>query len=269
LKDLQARVEEKEGELRNMKNLLTKHNAERDRAEARWREQLASANALTKQLEADCAEATERDARIRQELASARKEREELQSRLKAEQSAVEDGTRRAEDLERRMHRLNTEHERARVEIEKLEKALGRSETEWRERLAEATEQARQFEAAWTDASDECKRFAEQLAALKEERDELRAKLFAAGQMKGRGGKAKKSKSAPYRPAARPPATKNGIPRPAPPAEEPPANGDFAQIHQYDFSGLNGDLVSHETCESSQRPKRSVALPKRFRNFRR
>jgi len=91
--------------------------------EADWREQLNTAEALAKQLEAAWLKAHGRNKRFEQELAGLRQLHEELNGKLTAEQQAAAESKRRAEELESRLRENTFELERVKAELRKAERS--------------------------------------------------------------------------------------------------------------------------------------------------
>jgi len=178
--ELQRRLDQNTAELERLEADLEKANSERERAEARGREQQESAKTLARKLEADWAGAVERNVSFEEELVEIRRSRDELARQLKTEQQTSADAARRAEELERRLERNTAELKRISAESERQRSEQERADSEWREQLEAAKALARKLDAAWTGATERNRRFEGEAAELRQEREELLGKLAAA-----------------------------------------------------------------------------------------
>jgi chromosome segregation ATPase len=122
-------------------------------------------------------EQAERSKRFEEELVSLRQERDELNGKLALEQESAGESTRRAQELELRLGRNASEFQRTRAELERQAAERERSESVWREQLDTAWIAKKEIEGAWAGAVEQNKKFEEELAKLREEHDELQAKL--------------------------------------------------------------------------------------------
>ena len=174
--ELQSRLGLSADELQRVQAELDKRTADLERAESSWREPLDAAKAQKKEMEVSWAEVVERNMQFEEELTRLRREREELEGRLTAEQQAATGPARRAEELERRLGQATGELARAKAETQKLNAGHERAESEWREQLETAKALAKKLEGAWATAVERSKRSEEELAALRQERNGAEAK---------------------------------------------------------------------------------------------
>src|SRR6266567_1981424 len=136
--ELENRLRENATELERVKAELAKHAEERGRLESEWREQLDTANALTKKMETAWLEEAgrnkafeerlrilsrslkleqaERTKRFEVEVAGLGQERDELNGKLLAEQQAAAESKRRVEELESRLRENTAELERVKAD---------------------------------------------------------------------------------------------------------------------------------------------------------
>jgi len=177
--------------LARLKAELEKQSAERKRSESRWVEQLDAAKAQKNELEKTWAAALERNIHFEELLTGLRKERDELNGKLKAEQQAAEESKRLADDLQTRLGRNSVEFETARTELEKRNAARERVESEWSQRLQTAKALTQKLETAWAGAVERNRRLEGELAGLQQERDELTGKL--AGELSAAAGSKKRA----------------------------------------------------------------------------
>jgi PAS domain S-box-containing protein len=178
--ELQRRLDQNAAELERLVAELEKQNADRERAEARGREQQEAAKTLARKLEADWAGAVERNVRFEEELVELRQNRDELAIQLKAEQQTSAGVAHQAGELERRLERNATELKRISVEAERLRSERERADSEWHEQLEAAKALARKLDTAWTAATERSRRFEGEAAELRQEREELLGKLAVA-----------------------------------------------------------------------------------------
>ena len=178
-RDVENRLGRNATESDRAKAELAKQNAERECSEAEWREQLDAAKALRTRLEISLAEATGHSKRFEEELAALRQERDDLKERLTGEQQSAVAAKQRAEDLQSRLEQNTAELERVKADSEKQTPDRERTESKWREQQETAKALARKLEADWTAAVGRNVRLEEELASLRQERDELTVKLKA------------------------------------------------------------------------------------------
>jgi chromosome segregation ATPase len=101
---------------------LETRTLEQKHLQAEWREQLTTAEALTKELESAYFDADQSNKRFEEELSRLRQSQDDLNGKLTSEQQAVADSRRRAEELESRLNGNNAELERVKAELEKAGK---------------------------------------------------------------------------------------------------------------------------------------------------
>lgn len=178
--ELQRRKDQDSAELERLAAELEKQTAECQRAESRAREQQEAAKTLARKLEADWAAAVERNVQFEEELVELRLSRDELAAQLKAEQQASADAAHRAGELERRLERSAAELKRAGAEAERQRSEQERAETVWREQLEAAKALARKLDGAWNGATERNRRLEEDVAALRQEREDLQRRLAVA-----------------------------------------------------------------------------------------
>jgi chromosome segregation ATPase len=167
-------------ELEQLKTELDDQRAQRERVELELREQLEDAKTQRKDLETAWAEAVERNMRVEEELASLWHEQDTLNGKLKAEQLAAADSKQRADELEGRLRRNTAELTRAKADLEKQTAQLDRAESEEREQLETAKALTKKLETAWAGAVERNKRVEAELAALRQQRDQLNGQLAEA-----------------------------------------------------------------------------------------
>ncbi|HXJ58847.1 MAG TPA: hypothetical protein VNU68_19480 [Verrucomicrobiae bacterium] len=148
-----------------------------EHSEIHWREQLEAAQAQKHELEAAWNENTDRSIRAEEELNDLRRAHDQLLARLTAEQQAASAARRQADELKTRAQRHTAELERAKADLEKQRADQKRAETEWNERLNSAKALTKKLEAAWATGVERNKRIEIELAALRQERDQLQTKL--------------------------------------------------------------------------------------------
>jgi chromosome segregation ATPase/CheY-like chemotaxis protein len=166
-------------ELERVQADLAGHAKERAQLEAEQNERLNTAKAATEKAETAWQAESERSKRFEADLAGLREEREQLRQKFTAEQQAVVEARRHGEELEIRLRETTAELERVHTELTRH--AEERSHLESRESAQIhagklATEKA---EAAWLEEAERSKQFEEELAALRQERDQLHQKFAA------------------------------------------------------------------------------------------
>ena len=158
---------------------LEKENAERERVDAGWREQLDASEALKTRLETSLAGASEQTRRLQEELVVLRQERDALQTRLKSGQPTAGESGQRADELQRRLDQNAAELERLAAGLERQSAERERAEARGREQQEAAKTLARKLEADWAGAVERNVRFEEELVELRRNRDELAVQLKA------------------------------------------------------------------------------------------
>ena len=122
---------------------------------------------------------TEHTRRFNDQGAGLRQVRDELQARLTAEQHAAAESTGRVEELENCLRDSAAEIERVKAELETQAAEQQRGESERCQQLSAAETLRDQLEAAWVEAEERNRRVKEELAGLRQIRDELGARLPA------------------------------------------------------------------------------------------
>jgi DNA-binding response OmpR family regulator len=181
IKDLQELQGQRSAELDRVKAELEQQTAERARLESEWREQLSAATAVAGQTEALLKEKEAWSHMLEEELAALRKSRDELQGKFAAGQEAAAKSQQEIEDLQKLQCQSIADLDRAKTELEQQTAERARLESEWREQLNTAKAAAGQMEALLKENEARCRQLEEELAGLRQVRDDLQGK-FAAGQ---------------------------------------------------------------------------------------
>ena len=113
------------------------------------------------------------------ELISLRREREELKRKLKPEQQAATEATRRAQHLEGHFGDATSEFERVKSELVGLTVARDRAQAEWRQQLADAQAVKTSLEMSLGETLARHATHEAELAKLRRENTELTSKLAA------------------------------------------------------------------------------------------
>ncbi|HMJ63818.1 MAG TPA: PAS domain S-box protein, partial [Candidatus Binatia bacterium] len=200
VEELETRLHESTVEAERLKDELERATAERNRLEAEWQTQLSTAKAAAAKAEAAWLEEAGRnrnfEERLRvlgnslqmeqaqraqavfgQELADLREVRDELNTKLEAEQQASAEIRRRAEDLEASLRRSSAEVEHIKADKEKQAAERQRLEAEWHKQLSTAETLTKKLEATCQEMTDRNKRYEEEVARLRQSQDELENKL--------------------------------------------------------------------------------------------
>ena len=267
--DLHTHLAQSASELGRLKGDLETQAAERQAAETSWREQLDAAKDHAKKMELDWSEAVQRNVQFQEQLTKRQQECDEAATQMQAAQQAAAEATWRADDVERRLGRNAVELENLKTELAKLKAEKHRAEAGAREQLETQKALTKKLDAAWTAAVERNRGFEAEVACLREQCEELQAKL----------GTAKKVAESPDRAAslaslADSPGGTTEIPEPrpkkqaskrsakspkaarasqdAPPYAEPhvlptpdkPDAGDSTTILPYNFADPDDDLAS-------------------------
>jgi chromosome segregation ATPase len=177
--ELEAHLTRNAAELERAKTELQKQTAEREQSESSWQQQLDTVWIAKKEVEGAWAGAVERNKLVEEELASLRREHDELAGKLAAEQKAAADSKERAKEVANRLNRNAADSDRARTELTKENEKRERADAEWRKQLDAAKALKTKLEASLAEATDQNKRFEEEIAAVRRERDELQSQLKA------------------------------------------------------------------------------------------
>ena len=175
--ELEGKLRESAGELEHVKVDLSKKVAERRDAEAKFREQLKTAQTTAGRAEATCKEETQRSSRMEKELAGLRQGRDDLKVRLTAEQQAAAKSRRRIKELEKKVHESASSLERVEAELKKRAAEERAPDAETVEQLAAARAAAAQAEEALKEKSAEMARLDQELVRFREVGQALQAKL--------------------------------------------------------------------------------------------
>ena len=163
--------DEMEGRLRDTRAELDRFRAERTQRESELQAQLAAAH----QTGAGLKEKADQCGRLESELATLQRVHQELSGNFTAEQRASVESRRRVEELERRLRETAAELESIREQRERAEQGRSTLETSLHTQLSEAKTAAEQ-------AEERSHQLADELATLRNERDELSARFASEGQ---------------------------------------------------------------------------------------
>lgn len=199
--ELASQLRDTTTEIEDVRAELDHHVAERQRVESDWQQQISSLTAKCRHFENAWQEEAQRnrdtDERVRllgnslrlehtehvnrlgQELSLLRQGRYELDARLATEQQAAADSKRRAEELEVRLRETATEVARVKSEQDAQAAERDRLESEWRNQLGTAETLATNLKLALEESAQRNKRFEEEVAGLRQVREELKTKLAA------------------------------------------------------------------------------------------
>jgi chromosome segregation ATPase len=177
INDLEHRLRDNESDLKRVRTDLEAQHAERGRVEADWSRQLEAAKEEKLELETARSEAVEHNRHLDHEMAGLRQQRDKLLGQLKAEQTACAEARRRAQELESRLGRHAAEFEETRNELAQRQSERDRVESEWGAQLEAAKVLTRKLETAWAGAVERNKRLERELAAFRQERDDLQSRL--------------------------------------------------------------------------------------------
>jgi chromosome segregation ATPase len=158
-KDAESRLNLSAADVERLNAELHQQRAEFEETESKWR----------KQSEAAQSKKAESGKGVVNEAAALRRERDDLHAKLSAEIQAAAESRRRAKDAESQLTQRAAELERANTELQLQRTKLEHSETKWR----------KQMESAQSKKTDISKVSADEVAALRREREELHAKLTA------------------------------------------------------------------------------------------
>jgi len=132
--------------------------------------QLKAAEVAHEQAQARCAQ-------LEQELAGLGQAREELTGKFAKEQQVTAESGKRLKELEQHLGESAKELERAKAELEKQANERGRVEPELRRQLEAAGATIKQSEAAQKQAQARCAQLEQELAGLRQAREELAGKF--------------------------------------------------------------------------------------------
>ena len=178
--DLHTHLAQSASELERLNAAAAKQAAEREAAEKAWREELDEAKAHAKKLEADWTEAVQRNVHFEEQLTKQQQESDEAATQMQAARQAAAEATWRADDVERRLGRSAVELENLKTEIAKLNAEKERAEEEWVKQIETQKALTKKLDAAWTAAVERNRGFEAEVAVLREQCEELQAKLGVA-----------------------------------------------------------------------------------------
>lgn len=186
--ELEGRLSRNAAEVEHARAELEKQTAERQRSESALREQFDTVWIAKQEVEGAWAGAVERNKRFEEELAALRREHDELNRKLAAEQQAAADSKQRAKEVASRLSRNAADADRARTELEKENAERERVDAGWREQLEAANSLKTRLETSLAEAAERIQRFEEEVAVLRRERDEIQTRLKSGQQMPGESG---------------------------------------------------------------------------------
>ena len=177
--ELEECLKRNAAELERAKADLETQTAERRQSESSWREQLDTVWIAKKEVEGAWAGAVERNKQVEEELARLRREHDELNSKLAAEQKAAADSNERAREVASRLSRNAADSDRARAGLEKESEKRERADAEWRRQLDAANALKVELESSLVEATERNKQIEAELVSLRRERDELQNRAKA------------------------------------------------------------------------------------------
>ncbi len=163
--DIHERLRQSTAALEQTKASLEQESAERARWESQTRKQLNAAKALIGQTETVLREREARCGELEEELAGLRWERDELQTKFVAEQQAAGKSQHELKELKTNLE--NQLAERVRLE------------SEWREQLTASKAASSKLETTLKERETRCGQLEEDLAGLRQTRDELQNRFTA------------------------------------------------------------------------------------------
>ena len=162
-------------ELERLRTEFERQAADRARAEAKWREQLAAEQAQRTEIEQRSGKATEGTSRLQEELFALRRERDELKARPVTGNATDTGFRRRAEELQTRLDQNTAELERVQAELDAQHAEREQAEAQWRAQLESEKSRKREMEASWSAVVERNIKFDEELTSLRQTHDELLA----------------------------------------------------------------------------------------------
>jgi chromosome segregation ATPase len=184
--DARRRVREVEGILREnsaeverASAIVQKQNAERNRLQADWQDQINAAKSTAERAELTARQESTRATRLERDLTKFREEYDELESKLASEQEAVSELRRRIKELESSLRESNAERDRLSIDRDKYAHGRGAVESDLRAQLASAKSNAERAEAALKERGPQFTRLEEEVARARKEREEIQEKFAA------------------------------------------------------------------------------------------
>ena len=188
--ELESRLRQTAAELERLQAQLARHVEDRQCLESQAQEQLNAAKTAAEKAETAWRDETERSKRFEEELAGIRKERDELHGKFLAEQQAASASKQRSEDLENRLRENDSRLEHIKSDLDKHAEDQARLQSELHAQQNAAKAAAEQAQAALNEKTAQCNQFENELASLRQLRDELNGKLTleqqAAAEFRGR-----------------------------------------------------------------------------------
>jgi PAS domain S-box-containing protein len=173
-----AEAERANAELERLSNTRGRLEDEwRSRVEDEFRDQVKSAKAAAERAEAAHQQEILRASRLERDLANLRQNYDEASAKLTAEVQASADAKRRAREVDSVIRESEAEVERANALVQKYTGERTRLEAEWHEQLGSAKAAAERAEAAQKQEMARANRFERDLAALRQNYEELEQKV--------------------------------------------------------------------------------------------
>jgi PAS domain S-box-containing protein len=173
-----AEAERANAELERLSNTRGRLEDEwRGRVEDEFRDQVKSLKAAAERAEAAHQQEISRANRLERDLANLRQNYDEVSAKLTAEVQASADAKRRAREVDSVIRESEAEVERANALVQKYTGERTRLESEWHEQLGSARAAAERAEAAQKQEMARATRFERELAALRQNYEELEQKL--------------------------------------------------------------------------------------------
>jgi chromosome segregation ATPase len=179
LEELGKQLRETAAELERVQADLARHAEERADLEAEQNKRLNAAKAATEKAEAAWQEEAERSKRFEKKLAGLRQEHDQLNQKFTTEQQAAAEARRRSEELENQLRETAGELERVHTELTRHAEEQSHLESNQRTQLDAGRTATEKAEAAWLEEAERSKRFEDELAGLRQERDQLNQKFAA------------------------------------------------------------------------------------------
>lgn len=187
--ELESQLRANTGELEQIKRKLAEQSSERGSAQTHLQEELDAAKAAAEKAEAGHKEEVGRCLRLEAELSSVAKMRDELQDRLAAQQEALAQSTRRADQFESRLGESAAHLQRVQAELHDHADGRAAVESDLKAQLAVAKAAAEQAQTVLRERAVQPTGFERELDNLRQERHEIHARFMAEQQA---GAKAKR-----------------------------------------------------------------------------
>lgn len=174
--ELGNELRETAAELERVRAELSQRAEERTLLDSEQGERLNTARAAAEKAEAALAE---HNKRFEQELADLREQRNQLNQRFTAEQQALAESRRQGNELESRLRETTGELERIHAELARYAEEQSRTESDQRHQIAAEKAATERAEAARFEETERRKRTEGELAALRQEREQIEQKFAA------------------------------------------------------------------------------------------